>query len=49
VADTARYENPQQHAKGVPFVLVYGAVVIGHSNHTGAWPAEYGPGESSGS
>lgn len=50
VSDTATYENPQQYAKGVPFVLVNGTVVINHGNHTGARPGRviYGPGKSSG-
>jgi N-acyl-D-amino-acid deacylase len=51
VSDTATYENPQQYAKGVPFVLVNGTVVIDHGDHTGARPGKviYGPGKSSGS
>jgi N-acyl-D-amino-acid deacylase len=50
VSDTATYENPQQYAKGVPFVLVNGTVVIDHGDHTGARPGKviYGPGKSSG-
>jgi N-acyl-D-amino-acid deacylase len=50
VSDTGTYENPQQYAKGVPFVLVNGTVVINHGNHTGARPGKviYGPGKSSG-
>ena len=50
VSDPATYENPQQYAKGVPFVLVNGAVVIESGNHTGARPGKviYGPGKSGG-
>jgi N-acyl-D-amino-acid deacylase len=48
VADPATYQNPQQYAKGVPFVLVNGAAVIDGGNHTGAHPGKliYGPGKS---
>ncbi len=48
VSDPASYENPQQYAKGVPFVLVNGAVVIDNGNHTGARPGKviYGPGKN---
>jgi N-acyl-D-aspartate/D-glutamate deacylase len=50
VSDPATYENPQQYAKGVPFVLVNGAVVIDSGNHTGAHPGKviYGPGKNGG-
>jgi N-acyl-D-amino-acid deacylase len=51
VSDPATYQNPQQYAKGVPFVFVNGAVVIDGGNHTGARPGKviYGPGrEASG-
>jgi N-acyl-D-aspartate/D-glutamate deacylase len=46
VSDPATYQNPQQYAKGVPFVFVNGAVVIDGGNHTGARPGKviYGPG-----
>jgi N-acyl-D-amino-acid deacylase len=46
VSDPATYQNPQQYAKGVPFVFVNGAVVIDGGNHTGARPGRviYGPG-----
>jgi len=46
VSDPATYEHPQQYAKGVPFVLVNGIVVIDNGNHTGARPGKiiYGPG-----
>ena len=48
VSDPATYENPQQYAKGVPFVLVNGTVVIDNGNHTGARPGKviYGPGKN---
>ncbi len=48
VADAATYENPQQYAKGVPFVLVNGTVVVNNGNHTGARPGKviYGPGKN---
>ena len=48
VSDPATYENPQQYAKGVPFVLVNGAVVIDNGTHTGARPGKviYGPGKN---
>jgi N-acyl-D-aspartate/D-glutamate deacylase len=50
VSDPATYENPQQYAKGVPFVLVNGAVVVDNGNHTGARPGKviYGPGKNGG-
>src|SRR5262245_7280185 len=50
VSDPATYENPQQYAKGVPFVFVNGAVVIDGGNHTGARPGKviYGPGRDAG-
>jgi N-acyl-D-aspartate/D-glutamate deacylase len=50
VSDPATYENPQQYARGVPFVLVNGAVVIDNGNHTGARPGKviYGPGKNGG-
>ena len=48
VADTATYESPQQYAKGVPFVLVNGTVVVDNGNHTGARSGKviYGPGKN---
>jgi N-acyl-D-amino-acid deacylase len=48
VTDPATYDNPQQYAKGVPFVLVNGVVVIDNGNHTGARPGKviYGPGKN---
>jgi N-acyl-D-amino-acid deacylase len=48
VADPATYQNPQQYANGVPFVLVNGAAVIDGGNHTGAHPGKviYGPGKA---
>ena len=50
VSDPATYENPHQYAKGVPFVLVNGVVVIDNGNHTGARPGRviYGPGKNGG-
>jgi len=50
VSDAATYQNPQQYAKGVPFVFVNGAVVIDGGNHTGARPGKviYGPGRAIG-
>ena len=50
VSDPATYQNPQQYAKGVPFVLVNGAVVIDNGNHTGARAGAviYGPGKTAG-
>jgi N-acyl-D-aspartate/D-glutamate deacylase len=48
VSDPATYEKPQQYAKGVPYVLVNGTVVIDNGNHTGARPGKniFGPGKS---
>jgi N-acyl-D-amino-acid deacylase len=48
VSDPATYQNPQQYAKGVPFVFVNGAVVIDGGNHTGARSGKviYGPGRA---
>ena len=48
VSDPATYETPQQYAKGVPYVLVNGAVVIDRGNHTGvrAGRVLYGPGKN---
>jgi N-acyl-D-amino-acid deacylase len=50
VSDPATYEEPQQYAKGVPFVLVNGTVVIDNGNHTGARAGKiiYGPGKKNG-
>jgi len=47
VADTATYDNPKQYPKGIPYVLVNGAVVIDNGHHTGARPGRvvYGPGK----
>ena len=49
VGDPATYENPQQYAKGVLFVLVNGSVVVDNGNHTGARPGKviHGPGKNS--
>ena len=48
VSDPATYENPQQYAKGVPYVFVNGTVVIDNGNHTGARAGKiiYGPGKN---
>ncbi|HEY7300490.1 MAG TPA: D-aminoacylase [Xanthobacteraceae bacterium] len=48
VSDPATYQNPQQYAKGVLFVLVNGTIVIDNGNHTGARPGKviYGPGKN---
>ena len=50
VSDSATFENPQQYAKGVPYVLVNGTVVIDNGNHTGARPGKniFGPGKNGG-
>ena len=50
VSDPGTYENPQQYAKGVPYVLVNGTVVIDNGNHTGARPGKniFGPGKNGG-
>lgn len=46
VGETNSYEKPNSYAKGVPYVLVNGAVVIDKAMHTGARPGKvvYGPG-----
>ncbi|MBI4520036.1 MAG: D-aminoacylase [Gemmatimonadetes bacterium] len=46
VAETNSFEQPKSYAKGVPFVLVNGLVVIDHGEHTGARPGRpvLGPG-----
>jgi N-acyl-D-aspartate/D-glutamate deacylase len=48
VGDPATYQLPQQYAKGVPYVLVNGTVVIDNGQHTGARPGKviYGPGKN---
>ena len=50
VSDPATYQNPQQYAKGVLFVLVNGTPVIDNAKHTGARPGKviYGPGKNGG-
>jgi N-acyl-D-amino-acid deacylase len=50
VSDPATYENPQQYAKGVPYVLVNGTVVVDNGNHTGARPGKniFGAGKNGG-
>jgi N-acyl-D-aspartate/D-glutamate deacylase len=46
IIDRATFENPQQYATGVEFVIVNGVVVIDKGEHTGARPGGvlYGPG-----
>ncbi len=46
VGETNSYEKPNSYAKGVPYVLVNGVVVIDNGRHTGARPGRviYGPG-----
>lgn len=38
VEDTATYENPKSHPKGIPLVIVHGEVVKDAGHHTGATP-----------
>jgi N-acyl-D-aspartate/D-glutamate deacylase len=33
--DTATYENPRNHPRGIEYVLVNGKVVVEHGKHTG--------------
>jgi N-acyl-D-aspartate/D-glutamate deacylase len=40
VGDTNSYEQPKSYAKGVPYVLVNGVVVIDQGEHTGARPGK---------
>ena len=46
VGETNSYERPNSYAKGVPYVLVNGVLVIDKGMHTGARPGKvvYGPG-----
>ena len=46
IADRATYEQPQQYAVGVEYVLVNGCLVIDSGQHTGRRPGAilYGPG-----
>ena len=46
IADRATYEQPQQYAIGVQYVLVNGQLVIDGGQHTGRRPGAilYGPG-----
>jgi N-acyl-D-aspartate/D-glutamate deacylase len=46
IVDRATYEQPQQYAAGVQYVLVNGQVVIDGGRHTGRRPRAilYGPG-----
>jgi N-acyl-D-aspartate/D-glutamate deacylase len=47
IIDRATFENPQQYATGVQFVIVNGVVVIDKGEHTGARAGAvlYGPGK----
>jgi N-acyl-D-amino-acid deacylase len=38
VGETNSYEHPQSYAKGIPYVIVNGVLVIDHDQHTGARP-----------
>ena len=38
VSDTNSYEEPKSYARGVPYVLVNGTLVIDGGEHTGARP-----------
>ena len=38
IAETNSFENPKSYAIGIPFVLVYGTLVIDDGEHTGARP-----------
>ncbi len=40
VADRATYADPHQYPVGIPCVIVNGAVVIDHGQHTGALPGQ---------
>ena len=46
IIDNATYEKPWQYATGVQYVLVNGALVLDHGEHTHAHPGKvlYGPG-----
>jgi N-acyl-D-aspartate/D-glutamate deacylase len=46
IIDNATYENPWQYASGVEYVIVNGALVLNHGEHTHARPGKvlYGPG-----
>ena len=48
IADRATYDQPQQYAVGVQYVLVNGQVVIDGGRHTGKHPGAilYGPGRT---
>jgi N-acyl-D-amino-acid deacylase len=35
VSDTATFEKPKQHPKGIDYVLVNGAMVVDRGRHTG--------------
>jgi len=40
VGETNSFEKPKSYAKGVPYVLVNGVVVIDKGEHTGAKPGK---------
>ena len=40
VGETNSFERPKSYAKGVPYVLVNGVVVIDKGEHTGARPGK---------
>jgi N-acyl-D-amino-acid deacylase len=40
VGETNSFEKPKSYAKGVPYVLVNGVVVIDNGEHTGAKPGK---------
>ncbi|MDH4064857.1 MAG: amidohydrolase family protein, partial [Acidobacteriota bacterium] len=40
VGDTNSYEQPKSYAKGVPYVMVNGVLVVDQGEHTGARPGK---------
>jgi len=38
VKDEATFEQPQQYATGMPYVIVNGTLVVENGRHTGAKP-----------
>lgn len=40
VIDRADFQNPAQYPKGIPYVIVNGAVVIENGNHAKALPGK---------